>query len=507
MARFKPIHKGLKLLPVDFERQVIPGSFEYALCHLVDQELDLSAFHARYKNDIEGASAFDPAVLIKIILLAYSRGIISSRKIEAACRENVLFIAVSGDSQPHFTTLAAFISDMGDTIAKLFAQILLICDRQGLIGREMFAIDGVKLPANASKAKSGTRADYQRQLNRMELATTQMLEKHKNADAAPTDDAIIKREARKLERLQTEAQQLRDFLKKNPEDRKGSRGSIRLSNRTDNESAKMATSKGVVQGYTGVATVDEKTQIIVDAQAHGTGSEQALLMSAITATTALRNADTVITADAGYHSQANLKALAGEQIDAYIPDNGYRKRDERYADQYVHATKPDPLWNKAGQAKNPKCFKPADFHLADDHSHCVCPAGKHLYSNGSNCTINGYVALKFSGAKQDCVPCTRRQECLRTPGKTQTRQVSFLQGKRDEQENHVERMKVKIDTDTGREMITRRFATVEPVFGNLRGNKRLHRFTLRGKTKVDGQWKLYCMMHNIEKLANHGYAR
>ena len=71
MARFKPIHKGLKLLPVDFDRQVIPGSFEHALCHLVDHELDLSAFHARYKNDVEGASAYDPAVLIKIVLLAY----------------------------------------------------------------------------------------------------------------------------------------------------------------------------------------------------------------------------------------------------------------------------------------------------------------------------------------------------------------------------------------------------------------------------------------------------
>jgi transposase len=506
MARFKPIHKGLKLLPVDFDRQVIPGSFEYALCHLVDRELDLSAFHARYKNDIEGASAFDPAVLIKIILLAYSRGIIHSRKIEAACRENVLFIAVSGDSQPHFTTLAAFVSNMNDTVAKLFAQVLLICDRQGLIGREMFAIDGVKLPANASKAKSGTRADYQRQLDRMELATTQMMEKHKNADTAPADDAIIKSEARKLERLQTEARQLRDFLKKNPEDRKGSRGGIRLSNRTDNESAKMATSKGVVQGYTGVATVDEKTQIIVDAQAHGTGSEQELLLPAIKATAALRNADTVITADAGYHSAANLKALNGQEINAYIPDNGYRKRDERYADQYVHAAKPDPLWNKAGQSKKSKCFKPADFHLAEDHSHCVCPAGARLYSNGSDCTINGYVAIKFSGAKQDCVPCERRRECLRAPEKTQTRQVSFLQGKRDAQENHVGLMKVKIDSEAGREMITRRFATVEPVFGNLRGNKRLHRFTLRGKAKVDGQWKLYCMMHNIEKLANHGYA-
>ncbi len=82
-----------------------------------------------------------------------------------------------------------------------------------------------------------------------------------------------------------------------------------------------------------------------------------------------------------------------------------------------------------------------------------------------------------------------------------------MQGKRDPEASHVERMKVKIDSDLGKEMITRRFATVEPVFGNLRGNKRLHRFTLRGKTKVDGQWKLYCLMHNIEKLANQGYAR
>lgn len=136
MARYKPVHKGLKLLPVDFDRQVLPGSFEHALCHLVDHELDLTDFHSCHKNDTEGAPPFNPAALIKIILLAYSRGIITSHKIEAACRENVLFIAVSGDSQPHFTTLAAFVSELGDTVAKLFAQVLLICDRQGLIGRD-----------------------------------------------------------------------------------------------------------------------------------------------------------------------------------------------------------------------------------------------------------------------------------------------------------------------------------------------------------------------------------
>lgn len=506
MARYKPIHKGLKLLPVDFDRQVLPGSFEHALCHLVDHELDLGDFHSRYKNDTEGAPAFNPAALIKIVLLAYSRGIISSRKIEAACRENVLFIAVSGDSQPHFTTLAAFVSELGDTVAKLFAQVLLICDRQGLIGREMFAIDGVKLPSNASKAKSGTRADYQRQVTKMEAAAQKMLDKHRQADTAPTDEATAAREAKKLARLQKEAQQLREWLDKNTEDRKGAKGAVRLSNRTDNESAKMATGKGVVQGYTGVAAVDEKTQIIVDAQAHGTGSEQELLLPVVAATAALRKDTTVIAADSGYHSEANLKALADQQIDAYIPDNGYRKRDERYADQDIHKTKPDPLWDKTKKPRKTACYTSADFTLAEDHTHCICPAGKRLYSNGSNCTLGDNKAIKFCGAQQDCIPCEHRDACLRKPDTTKTRQVTFLQGKRQGQESHTDRMKVKIDADTGREMITRRFATVEPVFGNLRGNKRLSRFTLRGRTKVDGQWKLYCLMHNIEKLAHHGYA-
>ncbi len=505
MARYKPVHKGLKMLAIDFDRQVLPGSFEHALCHLVDHELDLGPFHARYRNDDGGAPAFDPAALLKIVLLAYSRGVIGSRKIEAACRENMLFIAVSGDSQPHFTTLAAFVSELGDTVAALFAQVLVVCDRQGLIGREMFAIDGVKLPSNASKAKSGTRKDYQRQLTKMQAAAKKIVDQHRLADTAPSDAAVAQREAKKLAQLQREAQQLRTWLAKNTTDRKGAKGKVRLSNRTDNESAKMATSKGVIQGYTGVAAVDEKNQIIIEAQAHGTGSEQELLLPVVTATDTYRNATTVIAADAGYHSHANVTALAQQQIDACLPDTRYRTRDARYADQHLHKTKPDPLWNKTHSPKKAKCFTPAQFALAEDHSHCVCPAGKRLYRNGANCTIGGYIAMKFSGVQQDCVPCTQRKECLRTPHKTKIRQVSFFKGRRVPN-LHVERMKTKVDSDVGRHTITRRFATVEPVFGNLRGNKQLNRFTLRGKTKVDGQWKLYCMMHNIEKLAHHGYA-
>jgi hypothetical protein len=85
--------------------------------------------------------------------------------------------------------------------------------------------------------------------------------------------------------------------------------------------------------------------------------------------------------------------------------------------------------------------------------------------------------------------------------------VAFFQGKADGHESYTDKMKVRIDSPEGRVRYGRRFATVEPVFGNLRYNKRLNRFTLRGQKKVDGQWKLYCLVHNIEKLAHHGYAQ
>ena len=100
-----------------------------------------------------------------------------------------------------------------------------------------------------------------------------------------------------------------------------------------------------------------------------------------------------------------------------------------------------------------------------------------------------------------------RQQCLRKPETTKARQVAFFQGKRAGQQSHTDRMKAKIDSAAGKHMIAARFATVEPVFGNLRHNKRLHRFTLRGQAKVDGQFKLYAIMHNIEKIGGSAYVQ
>ena len=115
---------------MDLEAQLLPGTLEHALNHLLDNEIDLAGFDERFKNDDSGASAYPPAMLLKVVLLAYSRGIVSSRAIERACREHVTFIALSGDTWPHFTTIAAFVSGLGDLIGKMFQQVLLICDAE-----------------------------------------------------------------------------------------------------------------------------------------------------------------------------------------------------------------------------------------------------------------------------------------------------------------------------------------------------------------------------------------
>ena len=100
MPRFKHIGTSPKLLPVDLEAQLLPGTFEHALHHLIDREIDFSELEARFHNDECGAPAFPPSMLLKVVLFAYSRGIVSSRAIERACREHVLFIALSGDTCP-----------------------------------------------------------------------------------------------------------------------------------------------------------------------------------------------------------------------------------------------------------------------------------------------------------------------------------------------------------------------------------------------------------------------
>lgn len=308
MTRYKPIDRSPRLLAVVLSEQIRPGTFEFALDRLVDEELDLSALDAKFRNDEVGASAYDPRVMLKIVLLGYSQGMISSRSIERACQHDVIFIALSGDSAPSYTHIAKFVRELGPQIQSLFTQVLLVCDRLGLIGRELFAIDGVKLPGNASKERSGTHAELLHRARRLEKAAAKIIQAHRDRDESKADQDSVQKAEAQVQRIQREAQAMRDFVARN-EPKLNAKGTEIKSNATDNDSAKRATSKGVLQGYAAQAVVDSHHQVIVAAQAVGSGSEQSSLLPMIDQSKALATTQTVMAADAGYHSKENLEKL------------------------------------------------------------------------------------------------------------------------------------------------------------------------------------------------------
>jgi transposase len=258
------------LLPVSLGEQLVPGTLEFAIHTLVDRRMDMSVFDDNYQNDDTGRSAYDPKILLKVVLLGYSRGLTSSRDIERACCENVLFMAMSCNQRPGHSTIAAFVSSMKDQIKPLFSDILLVCDQEGLLGGTFFAIDGCKLSSNASKEWSGKIKDLKKKKHKIERKLTALVEDHIDIDKEEraVKQKMSARREKQIKRLEQQAAKMEKWLSKN--DKKIGVNKKELhSNVTDNDSAKMHTSHGTVQGYNAQAIVDSKHQVIVHGEAIG----------------------------------------------------------------------------------------------------------------------------------------------------------------------------------------------------------------------------------------------
>ena len=508
MARYKDTnYDQMKMIPVSFESQILPGSFEYSLSYLIDHELDLAAFDSQYRNDDGGRPAYDPRLLLKIVILAYSKGVTSSRQIERLCRENIIFMALSADQQPHFTTLADFISRSPQAIADLFGQVVLMCDQLGLIGKEMFAIDGCKLPSNASKSWSGTHKELRKKRHKIDRAIRRMLQHHREQDLAENEPTLYAREQEQIRKLRAASQKIKRFIETEPP-RKGVSGKEVKGNITDNESAKMKTGHGVIQGYTGVAAVDSKHQVVVHAEAFGQGQEHGLLKPVMEGihetfsdsgrTTRIALDETEITADSSYHNREMLEYLETEGIDAYLADTGLCSRDPRFTDH-----KESPERNKR---KDKQRFTQQEFSIDRKQERCRCPAGHAMWLKARRARTGHHLFMQFHASEKDCLYCGLRKLCLRDENQHTPRQINVtLDITQDQKAVIIERMKRKIDTPWGRLIYSQRLGTVAPVFCHVTDALRIKRFSLRGKQKVDGQWKLMMMLHNILKIHRYGW--
>ena len=510
MARYKSYdYDQLMMVPVSLEEQLMPGTLEYAIHHVVEGRLDLTIFDDRYRNDETGRKAIAPKVLIKIVLFGYSRGLISSRSLERACCENITFMALACGQKPDHSTIAAFVSSLDNEIEPLFAKVLLICEEEGLLGGTHFSLDGLKLSSNAAKEWSGTFADLKKKQEAIERKVKEAVREHRAADNREKGKSVTDRQRRekRIKRLKQKADRIEEFLSEN-EPKIGSRGKEIQSNVTDNESSKMATSHGVLQGYNANAIVDEKHQIVVHAEAFGKGEDGSNMgpmlegakqkLEAIGREKPLKGKK--VSADTGYYSVQNLEACKEMEVDAYVPDPQFRKRDVRFADAGRHRRSVDKRHQKYKSKK--RWFSAEDFKLDDRTGKLICPAGHGLYVKNRNfITADGYKAIAYQAPKTACRDCPLRSKCLRNP-KTVSRQVHVFYGKRPG--SITDEMKQKIDTADGRRTYSKRLGIVEPVFGNIRACKKMDKFTLRGHMKVNIQWMLYCLVHNIEKIINYG---
>lgn len=386
MARFRKTNLTQHMLvAVELQEQLMRGTMEKTINDLIDR-MDMKVFMDRYKNDETGAPAYDPRILLKIILFAYSRGILSSRKIAQAAEKNITFIALSGYSKPDFTTIAHFVSSMEREIMFVFTYVLKVCQRLDLIGGERFALDGhqsagsllanSKMSSNASKEMSGTFPKFEKKVSKLKAILADLMQQHKTADTEEAKHSLSQR-------------------------------------------------------------IKKKEHMI-------------------------------------------------EKIETFVAENE-PKKPTRKANVYANQKK-----------EKLRGYGATDFTYNDALDQFTCKNGKLLTRWGSSMRGDA----RYGIAKGECAACSLLTTCM-PRAKQGSRKTLTVKTEATTNRNmpFTALMRAKIDSPEGRLIYSQRMKIIEPVFSNITVQKGMHKFTLRGKTKVGIQNLLYYIVHNIGKIA------
>jgi len=338
------------LLPPSVQDLVPAGHMAHFVRDTVREGLDLSAIMACYEEE-RGYPPYHPAMMVALLLYAYTQGVYSSRRIAKACEERLDFAAVTGLQHPDFRTVSDFRKRHLAALAGLFVQVLKLCRGAGLVKLGHVALDGTKIKANAGLNKAMS-------YGRMKRAEAELVAEVQDwlAQAAQTDQAEdgqfggerrgdempdwVADKQKRLAKIRTaraalEAEARAKAQAAKPEHDAGAGGRFRRGrkpklplaepddkaqrNFTDPDSRVMPTRGGFIQGYNAQAAVDGEQQIIVAHTLVNTSSDQGQLAPLLDAVKANlgRNPDEA-SADAGYCSQANLRTLIRRRIAGYI---------------------------------------------------------------------------------------------------------------------------------------------------------------------------------------------
>ena len=426
------------------------------------KDMDLSAFYARYREDGWGRAAYDPAMMVAIVLYAYAKGQRSSRGIERACVEDVAYRVIASNLAPDHVTINRFRAEHADALAGLFGSVLRLCARAGMVKVGTIAVDGTKVHANASREQN---ADFDRIAREIleeaaavdaaedelygdkrgdelpeHLSTSQgrrgwlreakrQLDEERAKEAKPiprSRPARLKEAKRRLEQelwAESRANTAYEHYRVHGRDTKGRRlsrppkpyeppetpsGKVNV---TDPDSRLLKASRGYVQGYNAQAAVDEN-QIVIAAEvtvdSPDFGHLEPILDAAQSELDAagVNQTPGVLLADAGYWHQVQMEKIVSRGIQVLVPPDAGKRKGTR------------PGWNGGAYA-------------------------------------------------------------------------------------HMRRV---LQTELGRALYRKRQAMIEPVFGQVKFNRRIDRFQRRGRAAARSEWRLVAATHNLLKLHSHQIA-
>lgn len=426
----------------------------------------------------KGAPAYNPLSMMKIILLGYSLGVRSSRKLASLLDYDLRFIYLAKTLKPNFRTIAMFRKKNLKAINQAFLETVRIGMELGIVAMNHISLDGTKIEANVSRKEIRNKNKIDLMRERIEKRAVEFLKEADKTDEEedklygdcrgdelPEGLRTSKERKEKLEKAKRKIEIEKEKIEKaNEEMEKTGRETI---GSTDLESRIMKTKSGKRPAYNAQAVVDKKHQMIVAAdvsQAENDSGEFVPMIEQTVSNTGMT--PKTVTADAGYHSQENLQYAKDKGLDAYIPE----KRNK------------------------------IEFKYDEERDEYICPAGKVLKFR----TINRNRHGKFYRIYRctECAGCLQAKACqgLSRKKKQKPRNQRDLSILADTDRTLRGEMQKKLSSADGKLIYALRKVIVEPVFGDIKFNMNFVKLLLRGLEGARIEYLLSCIAHNVKKI-------
>jgi len=508
---FKPYTQAQMMLPTSLEELIPEGHLVRVVSRAIDA-LDLGPLRRRYKGG--GTSSYHPRMMLKVLIYAYTQRIFSSRQIAKALRENVNFMWLSGGNRPDFRTLNRFRgSTMKGVIDEVFREVLGYLIEEGYVKMETYFVDGTKVEANANRyrwvwGKSVRR--YQRQLREKIDALLEEIERANEQEQAEYGEEDLEelggKGSAELDSagLASRIVQLNERLKEEPENKPLTKAVRTLEKEYLPRLERYEVQEATLAGRNSYAKTDEdatfmrmkedrlqtgqlkpaynvqmgtENQFVLGYSLHQQASDSACLIPHLESVRRqLQELPPRMVADGGYGSEENYAYLEKAGVDYFVKYPLFDREQKR-------------SWRK-------QIYRVENWPYDAEGDQFTCPQGRGLHYRKTDRvqTANGYLSWRRRYECPDCSGCPVKAQCTRAAGNRRLDVSMPLMAYREQARRN-------LLSEEGQRLRARRGVDVESVFGRLKHNWNFRRFMLRGLEKVNIEWGLLCIAHNMAKLA------